>query len=116
MISLPQLGAIAPIDLVMPNESHLFVAIPSFDHWTDVLRGLRRRADGFEHLIVGHTGPADPSAIDGSIAYLAEAKAVYGEASDHEEYARLLKERFPARSQGGFADFSGMLLYGLVYG
>lgn len=114
VIDLPELGAIAPIDVVMPNEYHMFTGRPFFDHWTEVLRGLQRRADGSEHLLVGHGGPTDPSAIDGNIAYLAEAKAIHAEAADHEEYARLLKERFPARSQEGFADVSGTLLYGVL--
>ena len=114
MISLPQLAAIAPIDVVMPNEYHLFTVRPFFDHWTEILRGLQRRAEGSEHLIVGHGAATDPSAIDGNIAYLAEAKGVHGEASDNEEYARLLKERFPARSQQIFADVSGMSLYGVL--
>lgn len=112
--SLPQLGAIAPIDVVMPNEYHLFTVRPFFDHWTQVLRGLQRRAEGSEHLLVGHGGPTDPSAIEGNIAYLAEAKAIYKEAADHEEYTRLLKERLPARSQPSFADISGLLLYGVL--
>lgn len=114
VIALPELGAIAPIDVVMPNEYHLFTVRPFFDHWTQILRGLQRRAGGSELLLSGHGGPTDPSAIEGNIAYLAEAKAVHAEASDHEEYARLLKERFPGRSQGGFADVSGLQLYGVL--
>lgn len=114
LIELPQLGTTAPIDVVFRNEYHLFTVGPFFDSWTQALVELRDRLGSAERLLVGHGGPTDPSAIDGNIAYLAEAQAIYAQAADHEQYAEQLKAAFPERSQGSWVDFSGLMLYGLI--
>ena len=114
LIELPQLGTTVPVDVVFRNEFHLFTVGPFFDHWTEVLAGLRDRLGSAERLLVGHGTPTDPSAIDGNIAYLAEAKAIHPQAADHEQYAKQLKDRFPERSQGAWVDFSGLMLYGVI--
>jgi glyoxylase-like metal-dependent hydrolase (beta-lactamase superfamily II) len=114
LVELPELGVMAPFDLVSRAEHHLFTVRPAFDSWIDHLRGLERRAQRSGHLLLGHGPPAGPAAIEASIVYLQEAKRIFGRTDDPAHYASLLEQRFPERVNGGWIHFAAAVLYGAI--
>lgn len=115
VIHLPDQRATAVFDLACRAEHHCFTVRPAFDHWTEILRTLQEETREVDHLILGHGAPTDPSALAATIEYVQAAKEVHAVATDHEDFAARMKERFPDRGETMWLDLSAMLLYGVIY-
>jgi hypothetical protein len=107
---MPDQKAMLAFDLVFAPRNHVFTVVPHFDHWISILDNLKR-IEGCDNIFIGHGLPTDRSAYDATIAYLSTAKDCYAAASDGTSYADCLKAAFPDRSQPGWVDFSGRLLF-----
>lgn len=115
IVRLPDAGVVMAFDLVFPPEHHLFTVANYYDHWIEILKGLKGdAAKGYGTLMVGHGTPVGFDAIDGNIAYLHKAKEIHAANDTAESYAEELKAAYPNYYGGGWVDFSSLLLYGVI--
>ena len=115
IVRLPDAGVVMAFDLVFPAETHLFTVADHFDHWVEILRGLKGDASkGYDTLMIGHGAPVGFDVIDGNISYLHKAKDIHAANSTAESYAEALKAAYPGYYGGGWVDFSSLLLYGII--
>jgi glyoxylase-like metal-dependent hydrolase (beta-lactamase superfamily II) len=110
VVRFPELRTLATFDLVFANRYHLFTIAPYFDHWIEILLSLKQ-LDSYDHFLAGHGEATDPSAIDGNIRYLQDAKAIHASATSPGEYAEQLRAKYPEREQPGWVDLSAMFLF-----
>lgn len=115
IVRLPDAGVVMVFDLVFPAETHMFTVANYYDHWIEILEGLRGdAAKGYDTLMIGHGNPVGFDVIDGNIAYLRKAKEIHAASDGAESYAKALKEAYKGRYGEGWVDFSSLLLYGII--
>jgi glyoxylase-like metal-dependent hydrolase (beta-lactamase superfamily II) len=110
VIRFPELRTLATFDLVFANRYHLFTIAPYFDHWIEILRSLKQLRS-YDRFLAGHGEATDPSALDGNIRYLQDAKAIHASTTSADEYTERLRAKYPEREQPGWVDFSALFLY-----
>lgn len=115
IVRLPVAGVVMAFDLVFPPETHLFTVANYYDHWVEILRGLKGdAAKGYDTLMIGHGKPVGFDVIESNIAYLHKAKELHAANSTAESYAEALKGAYPGYYGGGWVDFSSLLLYKII--
>lgn len=115
IVRLPDAGVVMAFDLVFPPDTHLFTVANYYDHWIQILQGLKGdAAKGYDTLTIGHGKPVGFDVIDGNISYLRKAKELHAANSTAESYAEALKGAYPGHYGGGWVDFSSLLLYGVI--
>ncbi|WP_413873881.1 MBL fold metallo-hydrolase [Albidovulum sp.] len=115
IVRLPDAGVVMAFDLVFPAKTHLFTVANYYDHWVEILQGLKgNAAKGYDTVMIGHGKPVGFDVIDGNISYLRKAKELHAANSTAESYAEALKGAYPGYYGGGWVDFSSLLLYGII--
>lgn len=108
--ALPTLDVVFAFDLVFHPSDHLFILLPTFDHWIEILERLKTEF-GQARLFVGHGRPTRAEAIGATQDYLARARLAYVQNADAAGYAASLRAAFPNRENAQWLDFSSKLLY-----
>ncbi|RYE58413.1 MAG: MBL fold metallo-hydrolase, partial [Hyphomicrobiales bacterium] len=107
IVRLPDAGVVMVFDLVFPAETHLFTVANHFDHWVEILQGIKAdAAKGYDTLMIGHGKPVGFEVIDGNMSYLRKAKELHAANNAAESYAEALKGAYPGYYGGGWVDFS----------
>ncbi len=109
---LPRQRTLLAFDLVYARNSHGFAEnAEDLDHWAEILEALE--AKEFDALLFGH-GTGDRADIAATIEYVRGAKAAHEAAASPEEWAAAVKAAFPNRQHPGWADFTSLLMYGVI--
>lgn len=115
VVKLPRQHVLMAFDLVFPKNTHLFTVSNHFDSWIAVLQGFKRLPkQGYQTIFVGHGKTTDFKVLDDNIAYLHSAIGARKASATPAEYAKQLKEKYPAYYGGPWVDFSSLMLYGVI--
>lgn len=110
--TLPGQRTLLAFDLVHARDSHGFAENPEdLDHWAEILGELE--AKDFDALLFGH-GTGDRADIAATADYVRGMKAAHEASATPEDWAAAIKAAFPDRAHPGWADFSALLLYGVI--